>query len=125
MVVLGFDILYCIDIAMIFNTSYRNPEGEEIKDKVEIRDNYLKNHFMLFILDVLSLVGNYFFILISHNFFKPFEIFKVFRILRLINFLKQLKSLTKEHMSVVYIIRNIIGLTLILHSIACVWNWTI
>jgi len=61
MLVLGFDIMYCIDIALIFNTSYRDSRGEEINDKILIRDNYLKNHFILFILDVLSLVGNYLF----------------------------------------------------------------
>ena len=80
------DILFLIDILLMFFTTYRNKKGEEITDHALIRSNYV--YSFNFIVDFLSIMGNSLFRMINHNMGLLSE-FKIFRIDRLRRYIEE------------------------------------
>ena len=69
------NVIFFIDIYLGFNTSYYNPEGEEIFDKKMIRSHYLKGTF---IIDFVSTVP--FDTIVPGTYFKLLNMLKIIRV---------------------------------------------
>ena len=118
---LAVDILFILDIILMFMTSFQDRKGREELDSFVIACRYMSSY--RFFTDVLSILG----IGPITNLvpvFKIFGVFKTIRVLRLSEYISKLNlhSLTK---SVLNLIKLIIYLSLFLHMIACIWYMTV
>ena len=113
------DIVFMIDIALMFFTTYRNKKGEEITDHVLIRKNYI--YSVNFVVDFLSILGNRLFRMINRNIGLLSE-FKIFRIDRLRKYIEE-SDLLQDTKLVLNFLKYSLYYLLIFHLIACYWNW--
>ena len=74
------DLIFLIDVVLMFFTTFINNRGREVRDSRLISDNRIGS--FMFWMDVLSLLGANLFQLIS-PFFKYFGFVKIMRIKRL------------------------------------------
>ena len=113
------DIVFTVDILLMFFTTYRNKKGEEITDHALIRRNYI--YSFNFVVDFLSIMGNGLFRSIYHNFGLLSE-FKIFRIDRLRKYIEE-SDLLQDTKLVLNFLKYSLHYLLIFHTIACYWNW--
>jgi hypothetical protein len=71
------DILFIVDMVLMFMTSFQDNKGQHITDQKEIAKNYMRTK--RFIFDVLAILGTDVFSLINPV-FKFFGLFKLTRI---------------------------------------------
>lgn len=74
------DVLFVVDIILMFFTSFQNKKGKEINSSLKIAKNYIKTS--RFVFDVLSVFGTGLFTLINSK-MALFGFFKLARIGRL------------------------------------------
>lgn len=111
------DLLFLLDNALMFFTSFENRYGDEIKDPYEILMHYTSTR--RFVFDSLSLLGNSFFVQM-HPWLKYFHLFKATRVFRVSEKIKKsdqpisVKGILKVFSLVFY-------LFLYLHWLDCWW----
>lgn len=76
----GIDLVFMIDISLMFLTSYIDLKGNEIVESGLIAVNYMQQ--LRFKIDALALFGSFIFTSI-HPFFNIFGMFKVMRVFRI------------------------------------------
>lgn len=81
------DVIFLVDMLLMFFTSFQNKKGQEIKDSQEIAINYILSP--RFYCDLFALLSSQFFVFISPT-FKVFAFFKMFRIQKLSLFINLL-----------------------------------
>ena len=115
------DLVFLVDMILMFFTSFRNRFGEEVRDQVQIAINYLKQKRFLF--DLCSVLGtNIFTIFIP--LLKVFKFFKIVRIFRIKNFIQSL-NLPKGVKSILKIIKITFYTLILMHVYACLWYWVV
>lgn len=114
---LAIDLVFLIDMILMFMTSFRNKFGEEVKDQEKIIIHYVKKTRFFF--DFFSLLGTIIFTSWMPS-MKIFKFFKIVRILRVKSFIQHLNINTEVKTSLK--IFKITFYTMIsMHVYACVW----
>lgn len=117
----GADIMFIIDIMIMFFTSYRDMRGHEVYSSQPIATEYLTS--VSFVLDFLSTLGSGFLEgVIPFN--TLFGFFKMTRVRRLSKFVAML-TIHKESKAYIQIIQLVFFLSLWLHCLACFWFYTV
>ena len=105
------DILFVIDIIVMFFTSYQTNKGDEIKDSVDIARNYISSRRFYF--DTLSIFGSSVFSN-QNKIMKVFGFFKMARVTRLNNYINKL-NITLRYKAVIQFLKYSFYLILNLH----------
>ena len=116
---LGINILFLIDIALGFRTTYFDSIGMEVRDPKMIANNYLRG---MFIIDFLSSIPFRWVGMVIPFFLNltPLKILKITRISRFAPFVQKLE-LNEGDKAMLKICQLIITLVLILHVLGCGW----
>jgi hypothetical protein len=114
------DVFFCVDLVLMFFTSYVSRQGLEIKTSLDIALNYIKQP--RFYSDSLSLLGTE---VVSDHIpsLRILGILKVVRVLRLNQFIRNLK-IGKETRQLLTLVKYIFFIYLWLHITGCFY-WPI
>lgn len=111
------DIIFLIDIIVMFFTSYLDKKGHECRNSREIANNYISQ--LRFKVDCLSLIGTDAFAWI-HRYAKLFGLFKLMRVFRLGNLINQ-SNTNKQSKAVLNLGKIGFYLFFYLHVLSCYW----
>jgi hypothetical protein len=111
------DILFLIDIILMFMTSFLNSKGQQITDRADIAINYMSQK--RFTYDLLAIFGTEIFAK-KNPIFAFFGLFKLTRIGRLSEFVQKL-NIPSHIKSYIMIFKMSLFLTIWIHIQACIW----
>ena len=112
------DVIFVIDICLMFISTKINKRGKEISDPYEIAKLYVTTRRFYF--DILSVLGTHVFVQLSH-FFKYFGFFKISRVFRLSEMIKKANTDTDKK-ALLNLIKLVFYLFFYLHLLAC-YKW--
>ena len=112
------DVIFVIDICLMFISTKINNKGKEIFDPYEIAKLYTSTRRFKF--DFLSILGTQVFVNVSH-FFKYFGFFKISRVFRLSEMIKRANTDTDKK-ALLNLIKLVFYLFFYLHLLAC-YKW--
>lgn len=115
---IGFTF-YIIDIFLKFNRSYYE-NGNEITNKTKICLQYIKSGF---ILDVVSIIGLFYYTYEVNSFIQSFIIFKSYFFTEYLNFIEQRFVLNDFYEGIFKILRLTMKILYIAHILACFFNF--
>ena len=113
------NIVFMIDVAICFNTSYFNIEGELVRTRKEIAMNYMFKG--MFFIDFFSSIP---YTLLGLSMLKFMKILKIFRITRLTKVIEKLE-MEEDAKAFVKILKLIFMLFLIMHLLGCLWFYVV
>lgn len=111
------DILFVVDMVLMFMTSYQDSKGKEVKSSYTIAGNYMKS--VRFVADFLACLANGFIAQFA-PFLKIFGIFKIVRVFRLSRLIMKLNT-HKEIKAMISMIKLTFYLFLLIHMLTCAW----
>lgn len=111
------DVLFMVDMGLMFITSYRDKFGKEIFKPKLIAKNYVRSP--RFFIDLFSLLGTGIMSSWVPN-FKVFKCFKIVRIIRVNQFIQRLK-IEIEIKIVLKLVKITFYMFIYLHVGACIW----
>lgn len=109
------DIVFMIDISLMFLTSYIDSKGIEITDSRMIAKHYVDQ--LRFKIDALAIFGSFVFTDI-HHFFNFFGMFKVMRVFRVSTLIAQ-ANVNTTYKAALKLMKLIFYLMFYLHLMAC------
>ena len=112
------DIIFYIDMILMFLTSVTNKYGREVFDSFEIAVSYTSQ--FRFYIDFFSLLGTFPFASISY--LQPFGILKSLRVMRISEMIRK-STLTQDSKACMEVLKLILYLTLYIHLVGCLL-WT-
>lgn len=115
---IGFSF-YILDIFLKFNRSYYE-NGNEITNKTKICLHYIKSGF---ILDVLSIIGLFYYTYEMNSFLQGLIIFKSYFFTEYLNFIEQRFVLNDFYDGIFKIMRLTMKILYIAHILACFFNF--
>lgn len=116
-----FDILFILDIILMFFTSTITKKGQETYDPIIIRNEYLKTQRFLF--DLGSILGIQLFTQYN-RIFQFCGFFKMTRIFRIQKMIAN-SSFNNDMKAVLQFLKIIMYFVVFIHFMACMWWWVI
>lgn len=111
------DLIFMVDMMIMFMTSYQDKTGKEIKHSHTIAFHYMKS--FRFFCDFMAILGTGFITMYVHE-FKIFGIFKLSRVFRLSRMIASLNT-HKDIKAMITLVKYTFYLFLLIHMMACAW----
>lgn len=111
------DLMFLIDILVMFFTTTTNKHGHRIDTLQGIAKNYISKSRFYF--DVLALLGTYPFVALWRN-FKYFQLFKILRVFRMSELIAK-SNVSMEMKAALNLFKIVFYMMMYLHILACLW----